>query len=252
MAIQNKSSLEISYEHLRIALPTIAIWVGMHPEKMMPKLNDIAYYIACKNFPTYKSLVPETYVKITNMPFFDLIRDLRYSLLDKLVKIKGVITIRSEVLNQMKRVFYKCGKCGEIKGPFVLQSGADVRLGNCNSCQSSGPFTVDRLKTIYRNFQKMTIQESPSDVLPGRIPRSKEVIAYGDNTDIARPGDEVEVVGIFKSRYDTSLNVKQGFPLFNTFIEAIHIIKCAEVEVMGNDEYLEQRIRELASKPNIA
>jgi len=46
-------------------LPTIAIWLGLYPALMMPKLNDIAYTIACKNYPTYKSLVPETYVKIT-------------------------------------------------------------------------------------------------------------------------------------------------------------------------------------------
>lgn len=61
----------------------------------MPKLNDIAYAIACKNFPTYKSLVSETYVKIMDLPFIDQIRDLRYSHLGKLVKIRGVITIRS-------------------------------------------------------------------------------------------------------------------------------------------------------------
>jgi DNA replicative helicase MCM subunit Mcm2 (Cdc46/Mcm family) len=35
----------------------------------------------------------------------------------------------------------------------------------------------------------MTIQESPSDVPPGRIPRNKEIITFGDNIDLARPGD---------------------------------------------------------------
>lgn len=70
-----------------------------------------------------------------------------------------------------------------------MSSPNEIKLGQCNSCQSSGPFIVDKIRTIYRNFQKMTVQESPSDVLPGRIPRNKEIIAYGDNTDIARPGD---------------------------------------------------------------
>ncbi len=97
---------------MKVALPTIAIWIGLHPTLMMPKLNDIAYIITCKNYPTYKTLISETYVKITDLPFIDQIRDLRYTHLGKLVKIKGVITIRSEVFNQMKRVFYKCAKCG--------------------------------------------------------------------------------------------------------------------------------------------
>lgn len=48
---------------------------------------------------------------------------------------------------------------------------------------------MDKARTIYRNHQKMTMQESPSEVLPGRIPRNKEIIVFGDNVDQARPGD---------------------------------------------------------------
>ena len=105
--------------------------------------------------------------------------------------MKGVITIRSEVFSQMKKITYKCAKCGEPKGPFYINNVNDTKLGQCTSCQSNGPFIIDKQKTVYRNYQKITIQESPSDVLPGRIPRSKESVLYGDNIDIARPGDEV-------------------------------------------------------------
>jgi DNA replication licensing factor MCM2 len=40
----------------------------------------------------------------------------------------------------------------------------------------------------------------------------------GDNVDIAKPGEEVEITGIYKNRYYLPLNVKQGFPLFSTEI----------------------------------
>lgn len=48
---------------------------------------------------------------------------------------------------------------------------------------------IEKYKSVYRNYQKITVQESPSDVLPGRIPRQKEVVLLGDNIDIAKPGD---------------------------------------------------------------
>ncbi len=64
MAINNKQSFSVSFAHLKLALPTIAMWVGMHPSIMFPILNEIAYVITCKNYPTYRTLVPETYVKI--------------------------------------------------------------------------------------------------------------------------------------------------------------------------------------------
>jgi len=54
------------------------------------------------------------------------------------------------------------------------------------------------------------------------------VIVLGDNIDIARPGDEVEVTGLFLHRYDYALNVKHGFPVFSTMIEANYIKRVKE------------------------
>ena len=119
-------------------------------------------------------------------------------------------------------------KCGELKGPFYINNVNDTKLGQCTSCQSAGPFLIEKNKTIYRDYQRITVQESPSDVLPGRIPRSKEAIMYGDNIDVGRPGDEVEITGIFINRYESYVNVKQGFPLFTTYIEVNHMVKGME------------------------
>jgi DNA replication licensing factor MCM2 len=44
-----------------------------------------------------------------------------------------------------------------------------------------------------------------------------------------KPGDEVEIVGVFLPRYECSLNVKQGFPVFSTYIETNSIKLCDEV-----------------------
>jgi DNA replication licensing factor MCM2 len=44
-----------------------------------------------------------------------------------------------------------------------------------------------------------------------------------DLIDVARPGDEVEITGIFINRLDYNSNVKHGFPVFQTNIEANNI-----------------------------
>lgn len=49
---------------------------------------------------------------------------------------------------------------------------------------------------------------------PGRVPRQKEVIVLHDLVDTARPGDEVEITGIYINKYDYTANVKHGFPVF--------------------------------------
>ncbi|CAG2102800.1 unnamed protein product [Medioppia subpectinata] len=57
-----------------------------------------------------------------------------------------------------------------------------------------GPFVVNSTETIYKDFQKITIQEIPGTVPPGALPRSKEVLLYFDLIDSCKPGDEVDVV----------------------------------------------------------
>jgi DNA replication licensing factor MCM2 len=46
-------------------------------------------------------------------------------------------------------------------------------------------------QTVYRNYQKITLQESPGTIPPGRLPRSKDVILLHDLIDNVKPGDEV-------------------------------------------------------------
>ena len=50
--------------------------------------------------------------------------------------------------------------------------------------------------TVYRNYQKITVQESPGTVSAGRLPRHKEVVLLHDLINRARPGEEVTVTGM--------------------------------------------------------
>ncbi|CAM8902433.1 unnamed protein product [Rhodiola kirilowii] len=104
-------------------------------------------------------------------------------------------------------------------------SYSEVKVGSCPECQSKGPFTVNVEQTIYRNYQKLTLQESPGIVPAGRLPRYKEVILLNDLIDCARPGEEIEVTGIYTNNFDLSLNTKHGFPVFATVVEANYVTK---------------------------
>ena len=106
-------------------------------------------------------------------------------------------------------------------------------------------------KCLYRNYQKWTIQETPGTVPPGRVPRHKEVYILNDLVDTARPGDEVEITGIFKNRYDVRNNMKYGFPVFQTLIEANNVIKFGDEQVVELTDEDKKKIKEYSRKPNI-
>merc|ERR1712241_1646691 len=112
-----------------------------------------------------------------------------------------------------------------VLGPFVQTQNQETKPGVCPECQSRGPFSINMEETLYKNYQRITIQESPGKVPAGRLPRSKDAILLGDLCDTCRPGDEIELTGVYTNNYDGSFNTAQGFPVFATVIMANHVLR---------------------------
>lgn len=107
-------------------------------------------------------------------------------------------------------------------------------------------------QTLYRNYQKVTLQESPGTVPPGRVPRYKDVILLADLIDRARPGDEVDVTGVYCNTPDPLMNMRHGFPVFRTVIEANYIEKRHDMlsnHVLTSED--KQEILKLSRDPRI-
>lgn len=145
---------------------------------------------------------------------------LRQLHLNQLIRTSGVVSSCTGVLPQLGMVKYNCNKCNFVLGPFFQSQNQEVKPGSCPQCQSQGPFeinmeevrnpapaartsrchsssfpTSDRasppLQTVYQNYQRISIQESPGKVAAGRLPRSKDAILLADLVDSCKPGDEI-------------------------------------------------------------
>ncbi|KAJ0740531.1 putative DNA helicase [Helianthus annuus] len=225
MIAVNKCSLEIDYKQFIYTHPNIAIWLADAPQSVLEVMEEVANKVVFNINPNYTKIQQKIYVRVTNLPVYDQIRNIRQIHLNTMIRVGGVVTRRSGVFPQLQQVKYDCNKCGAVLGPFFQNSYSEVKVGSCPECQSKGPFTVNIEQTIYRNYQKLTLQESPGIVPAGRLPRYKEVILLNDLIDCARPGEEIEVTGIYTNNFDLSLNTKNGFPVFATVIEANHVTK---------------------------
>lgn len=84
------------------------------------------------------------------------------------------------------------------------------------------------------------------------MPRQKEVFILNDLVDNARPGDEVEITGIFINKFDYGANVKHGFPVFSTIIEANNVKRFGDENVVELTDEDKQQIRKLSKEPGIA
>ena len=232
--------------------PTLAIWLAEEPELILPIFNQVALEITLEIFPDYENIHKEIFVRIRDLSVEDKLRDLRQIHLNALIKIRGVVVKRTNVMPEMNKIFFRC-LCGDIKGPILHNNIYEARtfLGQCVICQRNGPYALDDYETVYRNFQRMTIQETPGTVPPGRVPRQKEVYVTNDLVDSARPGDEVEVTGIYKNLQDYFANMKHGFPVFTTRIEANLIKRQGDEDIVDLTDEDREKIQKLGKSPDI-
>lgn len=221
----NSESLEVSFLHLVDSKAILAYFLANSPTSMLPIFDQVAFDVILLYYPSYDRIHPEIHVRISDLPTSSSLRDLRQAQLNSLVRVGGVVTKRSSVFPQLKYVKFDCLSCGHILGPFWQDASQEVKVSYCSNCEKKGPFRVNAEQTVYRNYQKMTLQESPGSVPPGRLPRHREVILLWDLIDSAKPGDEIEVTGVYRNNFDASLNTKNGFPVFATVLEANHIAK---------------------------
>eukprot|EP00958_Prasinococcus_capsulatus_P010670 scaffold1041_cov414-Prasinococcus_capsulatus_cf.AAC.9 len=249
----NVQSLEVGYADLSSHSPILAIWLADVPAQMLEYFHDVARNVVAQEYPNYVTNIHnEIFVRITDLPLKESIRDIRQSHLNGLVKVSGVVTRRTGVFPQLQLVTFDCSQCGASIGPMMQNGIHEVKPNQCPQCRSKGPFNVNVEQTVYRNYQKITLQESPGTVPAGRLPRQKEVILTNDLIDKARPGEELEVAGVYVNSLDMALNNKFGFPVFSTHIEANHLSKqedqFADFKLTDQDR---DQIHELARDPAI-
>ncbi|CCK71208.1 MCM DNA helicase complex subunit MCM2 KNAG_0G01500 [Huiozyma naganishii CBS 8797] len=231
----NSEALEVNYRHLAESKAILALFLAKCPEEMLKIFDLVAMEATELHYPDYARIHSEIHVRISDFPTIHNLRELRENNLGSLVRVTGVVTRRTGVFPQLKYVKFNCLKCGAILGPFFQDSNEEIRISFCTNCRSKGPFTVNGEKTVYRNYQRVTLQEAPGTVPAGRLPRHREVILLSELVDVAKPGEEVEVTGVYKNNYDGGLNAKNGFPVFATIIEA-NSVKRREGNLSNPDE----------------
>uniref|UniRef100_A0A3Q3NIT7 DNA replication licensing factor MCM2 n=1 Tax=Labrus bergylta TaxID=56723 RepID=A0A3Q3NIT7_9LABR len=223
MCKENKESLVVNYEDLAAREHVLAYFLPEAPTEMLKVFDEAAKEVVLAMYPKYDRIAHEIHVRICNLPLVEEIRSLRQLHLNQLIRTSGVVSSCTGVMPQLGMVKYNCNKCNFVLGPFFQSQNQEVKPGSCPECQSFGPFEINMEETVYQNYQRISLQESPGKVAAGRLPRSKDAILLADLVDSCKPGDEIELTGIYHNNYDGSLNMANGFPVFATVILANHI-----------------------------
>ena len=73
----NKCSLEIDYKQFIYIHPNIAIWLADAPQSVLEVMEEVAKNVIFDLHKNYRNIHQKIYVRITNLPVYDQIRNIR-------------------------------------------------------------------------------------------------------------------------------------------------------------------------------
>ena len=198
----------INIDDLREYDPEMARDLVANPNVMMPALDKALQETAAhigqsdgKKETEIKRLRPSFTGSFGN----NLVspRGLVARLLGQMVCVEGIVTRAGLVQSKMVSSVHHC----KANGKFHTRNYADSMTPGADKGSASAvpmaadedgnPLGMEFGLCTYKDHQKLTIQEMPERSPHGQLPRSVEVVADEDLADRCKPGDRVQIVGMF-------------------------------------------------------
>jgi DNA replication licensing factor MCM3 len=143
-----------------------------------------------------------------------------------MVSLEGIVTktslvrpkvVKSVHYNENKQKFHS----REYRDQTMTTGAASTSVYPTDDGEGN-PLVTEYGYCIYRDHQTISIQEMPERAPAGQLPRSVDVILDDDLVDRVKPGDRIQLVGIYRSLGNR--NAGAGSSTFRTLILANNVI----------------------------
>ena len=154
-------------------------------------------------------------------------RTLGSHLLNRMVSLEGIVTKCSLVRPKVVKSVH----WNETKKTFLFREYRDQTMSaNAPASLSVYPqedqdhnaLITEYGYCVYRDHQSISIQEMPERAPAGQLPRGVDVLMDDDMVDRVKPGDRIQLVGIFRSLGNR--NAGAGSSVFRTLILANNVV----------------------------
>ncbi|MBO3763095.1 MAG: minichromosome maintenance protein MCM [Thermoproteota archaeon] len=224
MPINLEKSIVVSFEDMLIFDSKLCEFLEKNPSEAIKQFEEAALMILTEHDVEYAKKIKKVRVRISGYPQSVTIRDLNSSFIGKIVKIEGVVVRQSQVKTQLVEGTFRCLSCGTLIS--VEQNSQSLTLPKtCPACNANNPsnFELDPSKSVFDDFQMISIQEKPESLPAGQIPQTIDLNLTGDLTNKVRPGDRVKITGIVGIRYAKSVFGKPKSKVFELSLEVNNI-----------------------------
>jgi len=214
------------YEHL-VTFPT----------EVIPIFDYELWQISLKEHQGQPEEFGGCQVKIFDLRERDskVMRNMNPADIEKLVSIQGIAIRCSDLVPDMNTGTFRCTTDGcknEVK--VKLSHWTIEEPTRCDTCGASHSFQIMHNDCAFSDRQVLKLQEKPELVPEGETPQSISICCFDDLVDSVRPGDRIEITGIYKASAVHPLRGRKAQnSVFRTYLDAIAITaeKQGRVEV---------------------
>ncbi|KAA0708779.1 Maternal DNA replication licensing factor mcm3 [Triplophysa tibetana] len=152
-------------------------------------------------------------------------RTLSARFLGNLVCVEGIVTKCSLVRPKIMRSVHYCPATKKtLERKYTDLTSLDAFPSSAiypTKDEENNPLETEFGLCCYKDHQTLTLQEMPEKAPAGQLPRSVDIIANDDLVDKVKPGDRVQILGVYRC-----LPAKQGgftTGTFRTILLANHV-----------------------------
>ncbi len=136
-------------------------------------------------------------VRTFNLRRTSRMRDLGPADIDRLVSIRGIVIRTSDIVPEMHEALFRCLACGEEVN-VALERAMIQEPQDCANCRSRYSFELIHNRCQFSDKQHIKLQEIPENVPEGETPQTIQLCCYDELVDFVKPGDRVELAGIYR------------------------------------------------------
>ncbi|BGP15822.1 MCM DNA helicase complex subunit [Rhodosporidiobolus nylandii] len=134
-------------------------------------------------------------------------RTLKSDKLGKMICLEGIVTRCNLVRPKMQQSVHYCDVTRNFHTRIYTDrlssaaaSGAPVSSSAYPQTDADGnPLEIEHGLSTFMDHQMIMIQEMPERAPAGQLPRSVEVVMEDDLVDRCKPGDRIQIVGVYRS-----------------------------------------------------
>lgn len=207
----------------------------LFPQVLIRLLDMVVYEEFMRLFPDAREEDARIQVRPFNLSDLSPMRQLDPADIDQLVCLKGMVTRCSSVIPDLKEAFFRCTIC-QATTTVELDRGRIEEPSFCTRCNTRMCMEMIHNRCAFTDKQLVKMQETPDAIPEGETPYTVMLFAFDDLVDDVRPGDKVEVTGIYRAvpmRASSRQRVVKS--VFKTYIDVVHFRRVDELARRSNE-----------------